>query len=192
MVVDLDEVLFDFVASFFAWHNRRYGTDLTLENLAGAKYLFDAWGGTSEEAVERIAAFFADVDVLGIEPIAGAVDCLQRLQSKYRLAVVSAKDPAYADITHAWIDTYFPGVFDRVILGIGHSERGEGSVTKATVCRELGASVMVDDQVAHLAPAAEHGIRTLVFGPYPWNQNQPLPPNATRVTGWPEVCAALG
>lgn len=191
VVFDLDDVLFAFVVPFLEWHNRRYGTDLTLEDLASARYLFEAWGGTTEEAIERVPLFFREVDVLGLEPIPGAVECLDRLEAEYHLVVVTARDREFAGVTEPWIEKYFPGVFDRVILGVGHSERGERSVTKADVCRQIGASVMVDDQVAHLAGAAENGIRTLLFGRYPWNESQPLPPNTLRVADWPEVCAAL-
>ncbi|MFQ5967860.1 MAG: hypothetical protein ACE5MI_09645 [Acidimicrobiia bacterium] len=191
VVFDLDDVLFDFVTPFFEWHNRRYGTDLTPEDLATAKYLFEAWGGTKEEAIERLALFFREVDVLGLKPIPGAVECLEGLQAKYQLAVVSARDPDFAAVTEAWIEKYFAGVFDPVILGVGHSERGERPVTKASVCRQIRAGVLVDDQVAHLTGAAEEGLRALLFGRYPWNQTQPLPPNALRVADWSEVCAAL-
>jgi len=189
--IDLDDVLSDFTAPFLEWHNVRYGTDLTLEDLAAARYLFEAWDGTKEEAVERLPLFVQEVDLLAIEPIRGATECLDGLQEEYQLIIVSARDPEFSALTDAWIEKYFPGVFDRVILGIGHSERGERSVTKAQVCEEIGASVLVDDQVAHLTEAAEQGIRTLLFGEYPWNRTQPLPPNSLRVADWSEVYAAL-
>ena len=41
---DLDDVLVEFVAPFFEWHNRRYGTDLTVEDLAETRYLFTRLG----------------------------------------------------------------------------------------------------------------------------------------------------
>ena len=190
-VSDLDDVLFDFVTPFFEWHNHRYGTDLTPEALASSKYLFPAWDGTPEEAVARVSQFFGEVDILGLEPIPGAAECLEELHAKYDLALVTARDPEYAEVTEAWIEKYFAGVFDRVVLGIGHSERGERSITKADVCRQIGADVLVDDQVGHLAGAAEAGVRTFLFGGYPWNRSQPLPQNTVRVSNWDEVCAAL-
>ncbi len=191
VVVDLDDVLFDFVKPFFAWHNRRYGTNLSAEDLATARYLYEAWGGTSEEAVERVRLFYEEVDILDLEPMAGAVACLERLNGTYRLALVSAKDPDFAAVTETWIERYFAGVFDPVMLGIGHSERGERQVTKADVCRELGATILIDDQVGHFTGAARDGVRALVFGGHPWNRDEPLPPNALRVADWSEVCNVL-
>ena len=44
VVFDLDDVLVEFVAPFFEWHNRRYGTDLTVEDIAEARYLFTRRG----------------------------------------------------------------------------------------------------------------------------------------------------
>ncbi len=191
VAVDLDDTLFAFARPFFDWHNLRYGTDLGLEDLANSRYLFDAWGGTVEEAADRVPRFFREVDILGLDPISGAVECLRSLRRRYQLVVLSARDPNFAAITDEWLNKHFGGVFDRVILGIGHSERGEGSTTKAEVCRRIGADVLVDDQVAHLAPAADEGIRTLLFGRYPWNQAEPVPPSSVRVADWSQVCAAL-
>ena len=191
LATDLDDVLFGFTSHFFEWHNRRYGTDLSLEALARARYLFEAWGGTREEAVERMRAFFDEVDVLGLEPLEGAVDCLGALGHRYDLAVVSAKDPAYEAVTLEWVERYFSGVFDQVILGIGHSERGEGAVTKVEVCRDLGAAVIIDDQLGHLAGAATFGIRPWLFGNYPWNRGEELPDSVRRAANWRELCSAL-
>lgn len=191
VAVDLDDTLVEFAQPFFDWHNRRYDTDLSLQDLARTRYLFDAWGGTVEEAAERVPRFFREVDILSIDPIAGAVECLQRLRDRYQLTVVSARDPNFAAVTEKWIEKHFAGVFDRVILGIGHSERGEGSTTKADVLLDLGASVLVDDQIAHLTPVANEGIRTLLFGRYPWNEAKPPPAGGVHVEDWLQVCGVL-
>ena len=191
VVVDLDDVLVEFTARFFRWHNRWYGTNLTVEDLAESKYLFEAWNGTVGEATERVRLFFQEEDILGMDPITGADACLHSLQANHRLAVVSARSPRFAAVTESWIQRHFDGVFDQVILGIGHSERGEGTTTKGQVCQQIGASVLIDDQVAHLAGAADAGLRTLLFGRYPWNRTQPLPTGTERVADWAEVCTAL-
>ncbi len=191
LVTDLDDVLFGFTASFFDWHNGRFGTRLSIEDLAEARYLFEAWGGTKEQAVERMAMFFDEADVLGLQPLDGAFACLSDLKSRYDLVVVSAKDPAYEAVTLEWIDRHFGGVFDRVILGIGHSERGEGAVTKVDVCRDLGAAVMIDDQIGHLAGADRFGIRPILFGDYPWNRGEELPSGVHRAADWPDLCSRL-
>lgn len=189
---DLDDVLVDFTASFFRWHNRRYDTELTNEDLASARYLYEAWGGRPEEAIDRMGLFFAEEDILGLPPLAGAASCLEELATRHRLAVVSARDPRFSEITEQWVESNFGGTFDEVILGIGHSERGERDVTKVQVCARIGASAMLDDQLGHLTGAAEAGIRPLLFGSYPWNRAATLPSGITRVDDWPAVCAAFG
>lgn len=42
-----------------------------------------------------------------------------------------------------------------------------------------------------IAVDLDDGIRTLLFGDYPWNQAETLPPNVVRVTNWDEVCRVL-
>lgn len=60
VAVDIDDVLFDFVSRFLQWHDRRYRTNLRFEGVVFEVQLWEVWGGTKEEAVERIPSFFRE------------------------------------------------------------------------------------------------------------------------------------
>ncbi len=122
IAVDLDDVLFDFVNPFLQWHNDRYGTRTRFQDIVFVR-LWEAWGGTKEEAAERIPLFFRGVDLLKLAPIPGSTHALRKLKRTYQLAVVSARDVTVAPLTRAWIDKYFANVFDEIELGIRQSLR---------------------------------------------------------------------
>lgn len=190
LAVDIDDVLFDFIGYFFDWHNQRYGTALTPSDMMEGK-LWEVWGGTKAQAAERVPAFFQETDHLGMAPIPGAQACLQKLSEAYRLFVVSARDPATSKITHAWIDKYFPGLFHQTSLGIANPMSDQNSMSKAEMCRQLGAQVLIEDQLVNAEVCAREGIRVLLFGNYSWNQADILPRGIQRVENWDQICSLL-
>ncbi len=190
IAVDLDDVLFDFVGRFFRWHNERFGSNLQVQDMVFER-LWQVWGGTKEEAAERIPRFFHEVDLLNLGPIHGAIAALDKLKLLYKLAVVSARDPSTTAITRVWIEKYFPGLFDQIALGIANPLDRSKLMSKAEVCMRLGAGVLVDDQLVHAYECAEAGIRALLFGHNPWNRSDTLPPNVVRVRDWDAVCEVL-
>ena len=190
VAVDLDDVLFDFLGYFFKWHNEHYGTDLLPEEMVYST-IWEAWGGTREEAAERVPMFFHEIDMLNIAPIEGAVPALNRLKGQFRLAIISARDSSTKNVTRAWIDEYFKDIFDHIVLGIGNPLAETRAMTKAEVCRQLGADVLIDDQLRHARDVAEAGIPVLLFGDTPSNQANSLPPDVMRVQDWAHVLNVL-
>lgn len=188
--IDLDDVLFDFIGHFFSWHNQRYGTNLTFQDMTRRK-LWQVWGGTQTEAAERIPAFFREVDMLRLAPIAGAVEALQELRDRYRLAVISARDPAALAPTQQWLEHYFAGLFDQVELGLSNPLDQDRPMTKAEFCQLHGIGLLVDDQLSNAEACAQAGIRVLLYGDLPWNQSARLPGGVERVPDWAAVRRAL-
>lgn len=186
IAVDLDDVLFDFIGHFFDWHNRNYGTIIKRVDMI-YEVLWDAWGGTKEEAIERIPLFFNQIDHLNLEPISGAGETIGRLSDQYRLSVVSARVTATHALTEAWLDKHFAGAFDTVKLGIANPMADGKPMTKAQVCLEIGATTLIDDQLIHVEECANAGIRVLVFGDQVWNKEGNLPDTAVRVADWDAV-----
>ena len=190
IAVDLDDVLFDFLRHFFQWHNEQYGTTLRPEDMV-YETIWEAWGGTKEEATDRIPRFFQEVNMLSMDPIDGAATALGQLKDRFELTIISARDPSAADVTQVWINNYFPEVFDEVVLGIGNPMAESRLMTKADVCKQIGADVLIDDQLAHARNVAAAGIHVLLFGHGPWNQAKSLPAEIRRVEDWAHVVRVL-
>ncbi len=94
-------------------------------------------------------------------------------------------------ITKAWIDKYFNGIFDEIMLGIADPVQGRKPTTKAEACKKIAASILIDDQLVHARECAEVGIRVLLFGDFPYNQAAQLPVNVVRVPDWAAVGGVL-
>lgn len=190
IAVDLDDVLFDFIGHFFDWHNEAYDTELQAEDMVH-EFLWEVWGGTREQAAERVPRFFREINMAELDPMEGAVSALKRLRQDFRWIVISARDPAAADATRAWIDGFFPDVFEDIALGAGNPLPGNPKTTKADLCVEMGADLLLDDQLVNARQVAEAGIPVLLFGDRPWNQADSLPRNVQRVQDWPDVVSLL-
>ena len=87
------------------------------------------------------------------------------------------------------LDKHFPDIFHSIeFTGL----YGGQPRSKADVCRELNADLLIDDHLAHALPVAQCGVDVLLFGNYPWNQTkEKLPGNIRRVKGWDEIAALL-
>lgn len=82
------------------------------------------------------------------------------------------------------LDRYFPNIFQSIEFTgfFGNKAR-----SKADVCKELKADILIDDHIHHAEQVAKAGIKVLVFGNYPWNQAEKLLENMQRVKDWHEV-----
>ncbi|KAA8498248.1 hypothetical protein FVE85_5833 [Porphyridium purpureum] len=221
LAVDLDEVLCEFVEALCAFHNERYGpcTASESENVGGAasgnaemlsvssfhSYVFsEVWGGTNLEAQIKVHEFFGSPHFLNIRVVPGAMDGIGRLREKYRLVVVTSRQLVIEKETRAWLDQFFPAVFDQVVFGNHWGLTGQ-KLSKPELCKAVGATTIIDDNLTYAKQCASSGIRVLLFdldGKYPWNkdgttaqldqlsnQEDRLP--IQRVFSWDQVCDLL-
>jgi 5'(3')-deoxyribonucleotidase len=183
IAVDIDEVLAHHNRGLARFHNAHYGTDHTEHD-----YVSDYWGiiwrVDSAEAERRAMRFHDERWHRRFEPIAGARESLDVLATRHRLVVVTVRRRSIVDDTHDWLDEFFPGIFADVRF-VGHWEGPTGS--KAAVCREIGATHLIDDSLSHCTRAGAAGVTALLFGEYPWNAADSLPPGVVRVRDWPAV-----
>jgi hypothetical protein len=69
-----------------------------------------------------------------------------------------------------WLDRHFGlHVFSEVHFGNHFAMHGT-SRTKAQICREVGADVLIDDNPAYAYDCALHGLHVLLFN---WNMRYP-------------------
>ncbi|KAJ1547406.1 hypothetical protein HK405_005952, partial [Cladochytrium tenue] len=105
------------------------------------------------------------------------------------------------DATLSFLSSTYPGLIDGVHFANHFLTPEEAarlkSRPKSAVCRELGASVLIDDALHHAEECAEKGMRVLLFdldGTYMWGKlpaGATLPPGVTRVRNWAEAVAQL-
>jgi uncharacterized HAD superfamily protein len=188
LAVDIDEVLAYHNKALAAWHNQQYGTDHTADDYF-TEYWSKVWNVSSEEAEARAVAFHASGAHARLQLVKGALDALQRLHRFYDLAVITVRRQQVIEATRAWIDLYYPAIFTDIHF-LHFWDKNE-NMTKAQLCRNIGASYLIDDSIKHCTQAAELGINALLFGDYSWNQATQLPKHIQRAANWGEVLKIL-
>ena len=185
--VDLDDVLFPFLPDgVIPWHNATYGTSLTREDFHCYRF-WEVWGGTREEAIEKVDHFFQTQYADNITPLLGAVDAIDVLSRKHELVIITSRSENFAEQTRQWINTYFPNKFSGVHFTDYFTNNGGGR-TKSSLCALLDVDVLIDDQLKYAHECANHS-RVILFGDYCWNRcdDSELPPGTSRAASWKRV-----
>lgn len=107
---------------------------------------------------------------------------LSVLSERFRLEVVTARNPRRVEETLGWLATNLPGIFS----GVHFSRAFRGSeepLAKGLVCQEIGAAYLVDDLEEHCLTAAHAGVKAFLFGSYPQVEHKNIHP----VQGWADV-----
>lgn len=189
IAVDVDDVLTNTAAAIVAFSNSTWGTSLALDDYDD--HWAKMWHVDTEEALRRRAVMEGANLHAGMPGDPQAKEVLDRLSQKYRLVVVTSRWLAVKDQTINWINEHYSGVFDEIhFTGIWDAKHGgdvAGNMTKTEILRQLGANMLIDDQLKHCLAAADAGISALLFGDYGWNRNVKLPNTVTRVKDWQAV-----
>jgi len=122
-----------------------------------------------------VLEFFDSDDFAKLRPIDGALEVLRRNASRFSYHIVTSRQSAIEDQTREWVKLHFPGVFDGVHFG-NHYSGGEGGQprSKYEICKEIGASLLIDDSIHHTVECAKSGLKGVVlFGHYRWNRFRP-------------------
>jgi uncharacterized HAD superfamily protein len=190
IAVDIDEVLFPMAATLLDYYNGEHGTKYRLEQMT-SYFLEDLTGETEQEMLKKIEAYLATEHYQKGKPIAGAIEAIHSLREKYRLVVITSRDHFYRGSTERFLDEHFGGLYDE--LYYTHDEHEpEKRKSKYEICQEIGAVALVDDHLKYVISCAEHGIKGVLFGDYPWNQADKLPDGVVRAKNWQEVLEYFG
>lgn len=190
IAVDIDDVLSSQVDVLIQFSNSRYGTSLTRDDFQTPGeywgYFEMLWGVGDEEGKKRFKEFLDEKIPLTQVIEQEALRALQALKKNFRLDIVTSRHANYHQDTLEWLERQVPGIFDGVHFVALWDEKN-GAVTKAAICREIGAGYLIDDNADHCNLAAEAGIQALLFGQWGWNVGKSLHENVTPIKNWTEV-----
>jgi 5'(3')-deoxyribonucleotidase len=178
IAIDCDDVLVDSTKFLVEEYNRLYGTAVLLKDA----HMTDntQWEAESEEVHGRIDRIQLSDRYTSLVPTDETVKVIHTLATVYELHLITARAGVVAAVTQAMLDEYFTSCFTRV-------EHVGQTKTKGEVCAEIGADVLIDDNVKHLLSALEHGVASAVwFGDYAW-QDGTVPSNIIRCRDWSAV-----
>ena len=190
IAVDCDDVLAEFIPALAEWHNEKYNTRLKKEDFHSFTFC-EVWGGSYDEAVEKVKQSFREKGVLDMNVIGGAFGVLKKLKGEgHELQVVTSRFEFVKEETEVWLDKHFEGLFEDVHFGHNsYSDEGK-SLSKAEQCEALGFDLLIDDLAEHARACSEKGIKVILFDE-PWNQDVGDSDMVKRVRGWDDVLEAV-
>lgn len=188
IAVDLDDVLAASAQGFVGFSNKRWGTNLTIEDFS--EHWGEMWQVDHEEYVARSKVVYKSRTILDFAKVDRALEVLKELSKKYKLVITTSRVRAIQEDTHLWLSRHYEGLFEEVHLAGFYDTISENShkMTKAELCKSIGADFLIDDQPKHCLAAADAGVSSILFGNYPWNRNVGrLPKGVVRAKNWQEV-----
>jgi len=187
IAVDIDDVIAEHASAFVAYANKKYGLNRTIDDYQDSWN--DVWGTDYDETQKRALEYHESGYISTYEVIKGALEVLQEIKKQYELVVITTRRASINKLTQDWISEHYPDVFDRVVFAgfFDTPTRQSINMTKGELAKGVQADYLIDDQLKHCTAAAGLGIKALLFGDYPWNQSDKLPPGVTRVKNWQEV-----
>ena len=175
LAVDIDEVLVNLLEPMAKWRG------VALPTRPKYKYLYrEIFNCTEEQSQEILHKFYRSRDFLYLKPIRGSQPAMSNYRRVFdKMYIVTGRQDAVREITELWLDRYFPGVFDDVILTNSFTEN---EIKKVDICHALNISLIIDDNIDICNECIESGMDAINFigeDVYPWCE-----PSEISMRGW--------
>jgi hypothetical protein len=175
IAVDFDGTLVDSYSAMREWHNRENETQLPPASAWPSVWLQDVWGGSADEAGEKVRKFHRQFDLQSHSPVDGAVDAMSELATRYDLYVVTANSHYPDGAIPNWLTMNFPGL----LKGVSFTDLfpGPGGNNKARTMQALRARLIIEDRADVAWEIEDADLLAVVVDRYVWS----LGDNSERV-----------
>ncbi len=187
--VDLDGVLSQTIPAIIEFHNNTYGTNFVLEKFSSNDY-WEVWGGTKNEAIDKVHEFYKTNYFKDIKPVEGALEALNILKKNNSLVIITARADIIADTTREWVGKYFPNIFSEIYFTNHFAQEGTEK-TKREFCDSLDINILIEDVVKYAIECVTPNRKVLILD-CPWNKDASLPEGIERVYSWEEILEKIG
>ncbi|OAX44907.1 hypothetical protein K503DRAFT_13335 [Rhizopogon vinicolor AM-OR11-026] len=203
IAIDLDDVLCSTNIELAEWHNKVYGTQMTLSDFYYYYYWKNPFWGTPLTTRAKVWQFYISGQMSQARPVPGAREGIEALRALgYRLIIVTARSKEGQADSWAWVERWFPGCFHSMICtgqflnapgkpvqdGVGAMTSAHKNndiftkLSKAQVCIDIGAKLLIDDSLENALACVNYipldGVAkpppVLLFGSYEWNKRLSL------------------
>jgi 5'(3')-deoxyribonucleotidase len=175
IAIDIDDTIADSTESVRLLANMRTGANITP---AAYRVAGDFWGyyervwathGITGKIIYNDLAAEMIVDQSHIPLLPGALMAIKQLAQRYAIVLITARDQNCEAATRRWLAQQFPGLDVEVYFAASH--HNIRAKTKGQICKDLGAEVLIDDNVEHCESALEESIDAILFGEYGWHSH---------------------
>jgi hypothetical protein len=183
IAVDCDEVLVESVRWLTAYVKDVYWHEWLYHDIKHYMLSKNAHIQLDQEwALAIFHEFLSSPLALESKPVEGARAALEMLVKKwYQLKVVTARNTDQEAFTHKQIESLFPWFFSDIYFAHHYTDR---HVPKSQVCHDIGASILIEDNIDYALEASRQWIKTFLLEK-PWNNwRQESDEKMIRVANW--------
>ena len=189
IAVDIDDVVADSLEATRLWANQKAGVDLQPHHYHVDEdywsYYNRIWASHGIPETINFDVFMADLaaGLIDTPLVAGAAFAIKELSKHHDIVLITSRDPVQETATRQWLDQslspdiplYFA---NNPLVNINASSKGE-------LCAQLGAELLIDDNINNCQSAIDHDVDAVVFGFYGWNEKSEA--HLVRCKDWPAV-----
>lgn len=190
--IDLDEILFETVDQALEFHDHKInGKEVSKKDISDYHfYKVKEFGINKEDAIKWFSDFLHSKDVDKIQPVVGAKKVLESLQKKWIEGVgITWRLEEYKNRTTQALEKYYSQLLSDVIYLWAYADIHSEKITQKTkseVCKEIWATVMVEDDLHYAQELAENGIKVyLIAKPRNSMYQNGMHPNIIKIS-WRE------
>jgi len=175
IAIDIDEVLVHLLNPMA----KRRGVKLPKNKKYNYLYR-EVFNCTEEESQVILHDFYMSEDFRKLKPIEGSQLAMNNLNTIFdKMYIITGRQEIVREPTELWIEHFFPGVFDDVILTNSFTPH---EVKKSDICRALNIGLIIDDNKGICDQCIEAGTDALNFvgeDVYPWCEESEI-----SIKGW--------
>lgn len=194
IAIDIDDVIADSTEALRVSVNERTGAALTRDHYlkVGGEYwgyyerVWRAHDLISQVSYKEYAAAMAK-DQSSVPLLPGADLAIRELAKRFHIIFITARDKKSEQETRRWIREHFAANDFEVYFCESHTDTT--AKTKGQLCKDFGASILIDDNVGHCQSALDENLSAILFGEYGWQAD--VPKGMVRCFDWSEVIRQL-
>ena len=180
VAIDVDEVLVNFL---FPMANHNYKLH-KLRSKPKYNYVYREIFEIDEPSSKKmVQEFYQSKAFMELKPIPGSQKAMYKLRrGANKMYIVTGRQDSVREETETRIETYFPNIFDDVILTNSYTPH---EVKKSDICRALNIGLIIDDNKGICDQCIEAGSDAINFiggDIYPWCEE-----NEISLKRWDEL-----
>ena len=187
IAIDIDDVIAESSEALRELVNQKTGRELTKEDyrVPGEYrgYYEVSWRQHDIDIDFRGLEAIMETDQSHVGLVAGAQYAVNELLQEYDVVLITSRSASMEHATRDWIETHFSGKLPELHFATSRFDRSRK--TKGQLCKELGASWLIDDNPEHCQTALDEGVAAILFGEYGWHHSHPE--KVIKCTSWPAV-----
>ena len=181
--IDLDDVIVSIVSPFIDFYNKKYGKNVSFEDMKTYNFWECGIGKTRKEAIKFTDEFFNSEEFKLVPLIKGARKSIDLLSKKFQIYILTGRKKRYIETTKEFVKQNFPDIPIEVYHS-GDYYIGQDK-TKVEFCKELGIRIIVEDSLENAINCSKENIKVFLID-RPWNQGK-TNGNIKRVQDWEDI-----